>query len=1414
MAQADAKKRTIETGGADQRTVPAGSPSVCLTKPPPHRLCCAAAICNLLALSLGIVVLIGWIAQIRLLASVRSESVPMSASTAVLCALLGAVGILRCRRPSNAATARLALAAVFLTIAVSLLTLLPRWLTSELSVERWFAPRLGTLGSASIGRVSPLTALMLPCVGLALLLRSQPFASRRGCGEWACVLALAGFAVCLMVLLSYATDTPLFYGTATIPMPFTTAVGLALLNVGLLLVSDARAWLAYVLKAGANDSASAGWFARSPLAVFAFLFVGIAGVGLVYVRHEIATARQAAQDTLSAIADLKVRSLVRWRNERMIAAQEILSTPFLGQHVRDFLAHGGARAELLAWLESVRKYNQGLRVLLLDDQLRVRLAVPEDEVGLGPEARDSAAEALRTRRPVMSDLHHNPNNKEIHLDLTVPLSASVFSETGDAASSEPVAVVLLQVSPDEQIFPEIRNWPTPSPTAETLLVRREGDEVVYLNELRHQTGTALMLRSRIDGRRSLPAAMAAQGMQGCVEGLDYRNVPVLAVLRSVPGTSWYVVAKVDLKEFYAPLQAHAWATGAVLLVLLIATALGVGLRQRRRDEQWLQRQLAAERERMQALEAAQRMQERYRVLFENSLDGILTLEPPEWKFTSANPAAVRMFGARDEAELKALTPWLLAPALQADGDSSEQNARKRIDAAMRDGSHAFEWVHKRADGREFAVSILLTRMEMEGRPFLQATLRDISEQKKMEQDLRAGEARMRAITDSARDAILMLDPQGRISYWNPAATHILGYAREEAMGRNLHELIAPERYMEAHRNAFPEFVRTGRGAAVGKTLELHARCRDGREIPVSLSLSAVQIGGCWHAVGVLRDISEQKRAEEALRQSNLELQKAIERANRMAMEAEKANLAKSQFLANMSHEIRTPMTAILGYADLIIESLDACAACSRQEAQAANRQRMEVIQRNGRHLLSLLNDILDLSKIEAGRMATESIACSPHEIVAQIISLASPQAQSKGLRFAVEFVGPIPETICTDPLRLRQIIFNLIGNAIKFTEQGGVTLQVRLADAADGPCLQFDVIDTGIGMPPEQASHVFRPFSQADDSMTRRFGGTGLGLSISKRLAQMLGGDVILVETGPERGTRFRATVSTGPLDGVRMIAGGANEEALALRREAKAASPPAGNAGGLEGLRILLVEDGEDNQRLIAHLLRKAGATVELAENGRIGLDKALEASQQGERFHVILTDMQLPEMDGYEMTRRLRSAGWRGPIIALTAHAMSQDRQRCLDAGCDDYAVKPIDRNALMETICKQVDRASTPAPAVPDVVTALGEPLPSELADDADMAELTEQFLNSLPARIEAMGQALRSQDFETLARTAHQLKGAAGGYGYPLITQAARELETSVKAREAVAALQRQVEALRALCEQAQAASSRRGADGGA
>jgi PAS domain S-box-containing protein len=441
-------------------------------------------------------------------------------------------------------------------------------------------------------------------------------------------------------------------------------------------------------------------------------------------------------------------------------------------------------------------------------------------------------------------------------------------------------------------------------------------------------------------------------------------------------------------------------------------------------------------------------------------------------------------------------------------------------------------------------------------------------------------------------------------------------------------------------------------------------------------------------------VVQQSRAEEALYgsqaelvQTNKQLERSIERTNTMAAQAEAANCAKSEFLANMSHEIRTPMTAIMGYADLIRESCPGQGAYGSGELQEG----LDTILRNGRHLLEIINDILDLSKIEAEKMTTEQIACSPHAIVAEVASLLRVRTKAKNLAFNTEFIGPVPETIASDPTRLKQILVNLVGNAIKFTETGGVRLITRFVDGGAGPRLQFDVVDTGMGMTAEQAERIFQPFNQADTSTTRQFGGTGLGLTISKRMAQLLGGDVRLVESQPGLGTRFRATVATGPLDGVPMIEGDCNKEAVTVRREAATASaPPADPAMALDGLHILLAEDGPDNQRLITLVLKKAGAKVTIVENGKLAVDAAL-AAMYGRRdddparpFDMILMDMQMPVMDGYEATGLLRRKGYTGPIIALTAHAMASDREKCIEAGCDDYRSKPIDRKALLATIC----------------------------------------------------------------------------------------------------------------------------------
>ncbi len=438
-------------------------------------------------------------------------------------------------------------------------------------------------------------------------------------------------------------------------------------------------------------------------------------------------------------------------------------------------------------------------------------------------------------------------------------------------------------------------------------------------------------------------------------------------------------------------------------------------------------------------------------------------------------------------------------------------------------------------------------------------------------------------------------------------------------------------------------------------------------------IEACQLAGAltekWNATrGERLRLEEVRCAEQEARayaSSLVTVNRALQTAK---ASAEASARVKSEFLANMSHEIRTPMISILGYADLLKDP--SITASGKVDC-------VELIRGQGQNLLAILNDILDIAQIETGRMEIQRERCAPTAVLDEVCAMMRPRATEKKLALEVQYASSIPQSIQTDPRRLRQILVNLVGNAIKFTNAGSVKIVSRLdtSDGRRGPRLEVSVIDTGIGISAEQRSQLFEAFVQADGSLTREHGGAGLGLALSKRLALMLGGD-IQVESTVGQGSRFTLQLCTGDLADVAMTE---------TPPAAPLPSAPARNNGAtspqhLHG-RVLLVEDVPATQRLFDYYLRGAGAETTLADNGQVACDYVEQAERDGRPFDLILMDMQMPVLDGYEATGRLRAKGFRGRIVAITAHAMKGDREKCLAAGCDDFLAKPIDRATLVD-------------------------------------------------------------------------------------------------------------------------------------
>lgn len=488
-----------------------------------------------------------------------------------------------------------------------------------------------------------------------------------------------------------------------------------------------------------------------------------------------------------------------------------------------------------------------------------------------------------------------------------------------------------------------------------------------------------------------------------------------------------------------------------------------------------------------------------------------------------------------------------------------------------------------------------------------------------------------------------------------------------------------------------------------------------------------------------------------------ELRQAQEQLASAKAAAEASAAAKSLFVANTSHEIRTPLTAIIGFAEMLLEQAD---------PESSTDLAASTILRNGRHLLGLINDILDLSKIEAGQLEFEQTPYSPAELLQDVAAAMKLLAQDKGLYFRVKAGSPLPEQVVGDPTRVRQALFNLCNNAIKFTHSGGVDVEVRCVLAAERLYLQ--VRDSGIGIRVEDQATLFQPFTQVEEAVSRRYGGTGLGLAITRQLVEGMGG-AISVSSQLGRGTEFEVTLPTGPLQSVPL-------RQSPMDTDYHAADTRAAQGNIRLGGRVLVADDSADNRELVRHYLDQLGVQATLVESGRQAVAAALESP-----FDLLIFDIQMPEMGGLEALANLQACGFDKPIIALTANVMAADTQRYQQAGFAACLGKPIERQVFVATLQRYL----------PPADDGLAPP-----RRYADISALTERFVRELPGRLALLDASLQAGDWELLAAEAHKLKGTAGVFGWPSIGMIAAEIEQllrspdSPRRRQALAAVLRQ------------------------
>lgn len=1504
----------------------------------------ATAISMSLVCAISLLALLGWLIKQPILASFRSDYLPMAPATALSFLLFFSLWLCNNIFAARKNTRVIVLAGLLLLL-IFILTLTIRYFTGlGPDLENSIAPNPSKFGQVLSARMSPLTFLGFFLAIPSFLLLSESGSKQRKKTIGA-ILALVVVILSAINLLGYFFGVPFFYGGTLIPEPFTNAFAFLFISLGLLMIAGPTCW---PVKSFVGTSLQARLKRLLiPTIIAVILLQGF--LSSAYDPFSIHPALRVAAVTLAAsLAVVTIISIVSKHidaeiergNQSHLQAERLLKE----SEVRFHNLFDASPISL--WEEDFSAVKHRL------DALRTEGVIDFKEYfRLNPEFMMECASLVKVTDVNNATLKlYGADNKE---ELLKSLTAIIPEESTEFFRNE-----LVQIASGIQTF-----------------------EVENINQT-----------------------------------LDGRLITVSLNWAIVPGyesdLSKTIISLIDITE-------------------------------RRRVEKEKQKADATLRNLSLAIE-----QSPVTTVITDLFGNLVFVNP---KFTETTGyTAEEAIGQN--------------PRILKSGNKSKAEYKELWDTILAGQSWHGVFHNKKKNGELYWESAAISPVKDENGKITHflAVKEDISERIKAEESLRMSESKMRAITDSAHDAILMMDPDGRISYWNPAARRILGYSNAEAMGQKLHELIVPKKYHQAHAAAFVEFLKTGQGAAIGKSLEVTALRKDGKEIPIQFSLSSLKINEDWYAVGLISDITDRKNAEAKLQQTaerltlatksggigiwdldainnkltwdeevfrlfganpgdsknanelwrsrihpddvaqreietqmalrgekeynsefriiwpdgsihylralaivqrdskgepirmigtdwditeqelakakiletNRLLEESVIQANTLAEQAELANIAKSEFLANMSHEIRTPMNGVIGMTGLLLDT----------KLDEEQKRYTEIVRSSAESLLTLINAILDFSKIEAGKLDLEILDLDLLSLLDDFAGTMAIRAQVKGLEFICAADSNVPIMLKGDPGRLRQILTNLVENSIKFTNRGEVAVRVSLLSESDGRAeLRFSIRDTGIGIPPDKIGLLFNKFTQVDASTTRKFGGTGLGLAISKQLVELMGGKIgvtsqegigsefwftVQMEIQPEG--KFREDLALANLQGVRILVVDDNAtirellnhrltswgmrpleaidgaSALDLMQSAYDAGDPfkiaildmqmpgmdgatlgetikqdrrisgtllilltslsergdahrfekIGFAGylvkplrytdlfhflstalagstsqqGLQhiitrhssneirklsvgaGRRILLAEDNITNQYVTLAILKKLDLKCDAVADGAEAL-KALESIP----YDLVLMDVQMPIMDGYETTRKIRNKHSRVlnhniPIIAMTANALQGDKEKSLEAGMNDYISKPIVFSALSETLehwLTDLPKGSPASPITPISTQAVKEQLPvfdkitlreRLMGDDSLVRNVIQIFLKDIPNQIVSLKKYIFEGDVKSAERQVHTIKGAAANIGAEALRATAFELENLGKTSEGLKSMSTFIPNLEARFEQ--------------